>query len=102
MKQLSKSSRRGGLGPLYLAGGPDVLRPIFPAVGTRFMLHHVPARRVGQFPPNRHLEVTPEFLRAMLSHLRSRGIDIITMDELRRRLTERDFSRRFACFTLDD
>ena len=44
----------------------------------------------------------PEFLRATLAHLRSRGIDIITMDEVHRRLTERDFSRRFACFTLDD
>jgi len=32
----------------------------------------------GEFQPNRHLEVAPEFLRAMLSHLRSRGVDIIT------------------------
>jgi peptidoglycan/xylan/chitin deacetylase (PgdA/CDA1 family) len=38
----------------------------------------------------------------MLAHLRSRDIDIITMDELHRRLTERDFSRHFACFTFDD
>ena len=38
----------------------------------------------------------------MLTHLRSRGVDIVTMDELHRRLTERDFSRRFACFTFDD
>ena len=30
------------------------------------------------------------------------GIDIITMDEMHRRLTERDFSRRFVCFTFDD
>ena len=47
-------------------------------------------------------EVTPRFLRAMLAHLRSRGIDIITMDEVHQRLAERNFSRRFACFTLDD
>ena len=66
------------------------------------MLHHVRPRRDAEFQPNRHLEVAPEFLRAMLSHLRSRGIDIVTMDEVHRRLIERDFSRRFACFTLDD
>src|SRR6201996_3644136 len=71
-------------------------------VGTVFMLHHVRPRRDAAFQPNRHLEVAPEFLRAMLAHLRSRDVDIITMDELHRRLTERDFSRRFACFTFDD
>ena len=38
----------------------------------------------------------------MLAHLRSRNIDIVTMDEVHQRLVERDFSRRFACFTLDD
>ena len=38
----------------------------------------------------------------MLTHLRARDIDIITMDEVHRRLNERNFSRRFACFTLDD
>jgi peptidoglycan/xylan/chitin deacetylase (PgdA/CDA1 family) len=38
----------------------------------------------------------------MLSHLRAGGIDIVTMDEVHQRLAERNFSRRFACFTLDD
>src|SRR5664279_5361654 len=41
-------------------------------------------------------------LRAILAHLRSQNIDIITIDEVHQRLVERDFSRRFACFTLDD
>jgi peptidoglycan/xylan/chitin deacetylase (PgdA/CDA1 family) len=102
MKQLRNHVIRAGLGALYLTGAHHLLRPIFAGVGAIFMLHHVRPRRDGEFQPNRHLEVTPEFLRAMLSHLRSRSIDIITMDELHRRLTERDFSRRFACFTFDD
>ncbi len=38
----------------------------------------------------------------MLLHLRSRSIEIITLDEVHRRLREGDFSRRFACFTFDD
>jgi peptidoglycan/xylan/chitin deacetylase (PgdA/CDA1 family) len=38
----------------------------------------------------------------MLAHLRSSGIDIVTIDELHLRMLERNFSRRFACFTLDD
>jgi peptidoglycan/xylan/chitin deacetylase (PgdA/CDA1 family) len=102
MKQLRNHVIRAGLGALYFTGAHHLLRPIFAGVGAIFMLHHVRPRRDGEFQPNRHLEVTPEFLRVMLSHLRSRGIDIITMNELHRRLTERDFSRRFACFTFDD
>jgi peptidoglycan/xylan/chitin deacetylase (PgdA/CDA1 family) len=102
MKQLRNNVIRAGLEVLYFTGAHHLLRPIFAGVGTIFMLHHVRPRRDGEFQPNHHLEVAPEFLRAMLSHLRSRGVDIITMDELHRRLTERDFSRRFACFTLDD
>ena len=102
MKQLRNHVIRAGLGALYFTGAHHLLRPIFAGVGTIFTLHHVRPRRDGEFQPNRHLEVAPEFLRAMLSHLRSHGVDIITMDELHRRLTERDFSRRFACFTFDD
>jgi peptidoglycan/xylan/chitin deacetylase (PgdA/CDA1 family) len=102
MKQLRNNVIRAGLGALYFTGAHHLLRPIFAGVGTIFMLHHVRPPRAGEFQPNRHLEVAPEFLRTMLLHLRSRGVDIITMDELHRRLTERNFSRRFACFTLDD
>ncbi len=102
MKQLRTNVIRAGLGALYFTGAHHLLRPVFAGVGAIFTLHHVRPRRDGEFQPNRHLEVAPKFLRAMLSHLRSSGIDIITMDELHRRLTERDFSRRFACFTLDD
>ena len=56
------------------------------------MLHHVRPRRERGFQPNRHLEITPDFLRAMLGHLRARGIDIVTMDEVHQRLIERKFS----------
>jgi peptidoglycan/xylan/chitin deacetylase (PgdA/CDA1 family) len=102
MKQFRNNVIRAGLGALYFTGAHYLLRPIFSGVGAIFMLHHVRPRRDGEFQPNRHLEVAPEFLRAMLAHLRSRGIDIITIDDVHQRLIERNFSRRFACFTLDD
>src|SRR5271154_5823530 len=102
MKQFRNNVIRAGLGALYVTGAHHLLRPIFAGVGVIFTLHQVRPRRDAQFQPNRHLEVAPEFLRAMLSHLRSRGIDIVTMDEVHRRLTERKFSKRFASFTLDD
>ncbi len=102
MKQFRNNVIRAGLEALYLTGAHYLLRPIFAGVGGIFMLHHVRPRRGREFQPNHHLEITPEFLRAMLAHLRAHGIDIITVDEMHRRLIQRDFSRRFACFTFDD
>jgi peptidoglycan/xylan/chitin deacetylase (PgdA/CDA1 family) len=102
MKQFRNAVIRAGLGALYFSGAHVLLRPIFSGVGAIFMLHHVRPGRDDEFQPNRHLEVTPEFLREMLIHLRSQGIDIISMDEVHQRLVERNFSRRFASFTFDD
>jgi peptidoglycan/xylan/chitin deacetylase (PgdA/CDA1 family) len=102
MKLLRHSVIRAGLEALYFTGAHHLLRPIFAGAGAIFMLHHVRPGRTGAFQPNRHLEVAPEFLRATLSHLRAQNIDLITMDEAHRRLVDRDFSRRFACFTFDD
>jgi peptidoglycan/xylan/chitin deacetylase (PgdA/CDA1 family) len=102
MKQFRNTVIRAGLEALYFSGAHVVLRPILAGVGAIFMLHHVRPPRDDEFQPNRHLEVTPDFLRAMLAHLRSHDIDLVTPDEVHQRLVERDFSRRFACFTLDD
>src|SRR5258705_8816580 len=88
MKLLRNTVIRAGLGALYFSGAHVLLRPIFAGVGAIFMLHHVRPSRDGEFQPNRHLEVTPEFLREMLAHLRSRSIDIIGMDEVHQRLVE--------------
>ena len=102
MKQIRNTIIRAGLDALYFSGAHRVLRPIFGGVGTIFMLHHVRPAHAGPFQPNRHLEITPDFLRATLAYLRATDVDIVTSDEVQRRLTERDFSRRFACFTCDD
>ena len=102
MKQFRNTVIRAGLEVLYFTGAHKLLRPILAGVGAIFTLHHVRPRREAEFQPNRHLEVSPDFLRAMLAHLRSRDIDIVSMDEVHRRLIDRDFARRFACFNLDD
>jgi peptidoglycan/xylan/chitin deacetylase (PgdA/CDA1 family) len=102
MKLLRNTVIRAGLEALYFSGAHYLLRPIFAGVGAIFMLHHVRPRRDGEFQPNHHLEVEPEFLRAMLAHLRTLDVDVVTMDEVHQRLHERNFARRFVCFTLDD
>jgi peptidoglycan/xylan/chitin deacetylase (PgdA/CDA1 family) len=93
---------RAGLEALYFTGAHFLLQPIFSGVGAIFMLHQVRPRHDAEFQPNRHLEITPEFLRAILSHIRLCGIDLITIDQMHQRLIEGNFSRRFACFTFDD
>lgn len=93
---------RAGLEALYFSGAHHLLRPIFAGAGAVFMLHHVRPRDGRSFQPNHHLEVEPLFLRATLAYLRACDIDIVTMDEVHRRLAAKDFGRRFAAFTLDD
>ncbi|MFZ2158350.1 MAG: polysaccharide deacetylase family protein [Bradyrhizobium sp.] len=102
MKQLRNNVIRVGLEALYFTGAHYLMRPIFAGVGAIFMLHHVRPARDDDFQPNHHLEVTPDFLRTMLTHLRSHDVDVISMDEVHQRLIDRNFSRRFASFTLDD
>jgi peptidoglycan/xylan/chitin deacetylase (PgdA/CDA1 family) len=102
MKQFRHNVIRAGLEALYSTGAHHLFRPVFAGVGAVFMLHQVRPQRDAGFQPNHHLEITPDFLRATLSYLRSRDIDIITLDEMHRRLIQRDFARRFACLTLDD
>ncbi|MBR1230858.1 polysaccharide deacetylase family protein [Bradyrhizobium sp. AUGA SZCCT0182] len=102
MKTLRNTVIRAGLEALYFSGAHYLLRPIFAGIGAIFMLHHVRPRRDVEFQPNYHLEVEPEFLRAVLAHLRSLNVDLVTMDEAHERLSQGNFARRFACFTFDD
>ena len=93
---------RTGLETLYFSGAHLLMQPFFAGVGAILMLHHVRPGRTDEFQPNQLLEVTPEFLEQTVAWLREQQIDIVSLDEMRRRIEERDFCRRFACITLDD
>lgn len=102
MARLKKAIIRAGLEALYFTGAHELLRPLCGGVGAALTLHQVCPPRHDSFQPNHLLEVTPEFLEAVIVQLRRWNIDIISLDELHRRLVEGDFRRRFACFTFDD
>ncbi len=102
MKPFRSNMIRAGFDALYFSGAHHLLRPLLAGVGFILMLHHIRPARSDSFQPNRHLEITPDFLRAALAHVREQGLEIVTIDEMYRRLVARDFSRRFACFTFDD
>jgi len=93
---------KSALEALYFSGAHRLMRPFVGGVGAILMLHHVrPARRDG-FQPNRRFEITPDFLEAVVRRLRRSGVDFVSLDEVHRRLTQRDFQRRFIALTFDD
>jgi len=87
---------------MYFSGAHVLMRPVVGGVGTILTLHHVRPPRRDRFQPNRLLEVTPGYFEAVVRRLRRSRIDLVSLDEMHRRMTERDFRRRFVCVTFDD
>ncbi len=102
MPNLKTTIIRGGLETLYFSGANVLMRPFVSGVRAILTLHHVRPERPDGFQPNRLLEVTPEFLERVLGYLRRQELDIVSLDEVYRRLIEGDFARRFVCITIDD
>ncbi len=91
-----------GLNALYFSGTHRLLAPFTQGVGLIFMLHRVCPGHQPPFAPNGILTVTPEFLDSVIGQVRAAGLDIVTLDEARKRIVQGNASRRFVCFTLDD
>src|SRR5262245_39219445 len=102
MTALKKTIIRTGLETLYFSGAYQMLRPFVSGIGAIVTLHHVRPPRPDLFQPNRLLEVTPEFLDGVLTELRDSGVDLVSLDEMQRRLVEGDFARRFVSIPIDD
>ena len=102
MTSIKETIIRGGLGTLYFTGAHIVLRPFVGGVGAILMLHHVRPPRPDRFQPNRALEITPRFFARLVKGLRRSRLDLISLDEMHRRMVDGDFSRRFVCLTFDD
>lgn len=93
---------RLGLEGLSLSGAAPLAAPYMGGLGAILTLHHVRPARSGAFQPNRILEITPDFLDALLGRLARRGIEFVTLAEARARLAAGRSERRFVCLTFDD
>ena len=102
MPAYSKTIIRSGLEALYFSGAHLLMGPFVAGVGVILTLHHVRPPRPERFQPNRLLEITPQFLEDVVRDLRRAQLDLVSLDEMHRRLTERDFRRHFVCITIDD
>jgi peptidoglycan/xylan/chitin deacetylase (PgdA/CDA1 family) len=70
--------------------------------GAIFTLHHVRPYEEKAPDPNRHLEITPQFLAVALRTLWRENYEFIALDQVPERLAEPSPTRPFAVFTLDD
>jgi peptidoglycan/xylan/chitin deacetylase (PgdA/CDA1 family) len=95
---------RSGLSALWFSGVARAISPLTAGKGAILMLHRVqPASAHAEFAPNAALSVTPEYLDSLLASFRASGIDVVSLDEALRRLTNgKGKVRRFVCCTLDD
>ena len=94
---------RAALNALYFSGAHKALQPLLGGVGAILMLHHVRPPRHDRFQPNHLLEVTPQYFERVIRRLSRSRVDLISLDEMHRRMTTGDFPRRrFLCVTFDD
>lgn len=87
---------------LYFSGAHAMLRPLLGGAGAILMLHHVRPPKRERFQPNRLLEVSPRYFERVIRNLRASRYDVVSLDEMHRRMTAGDFARRFVCVTFDD
>jgi peptidoglycan/xylan/chitin deacetylase (PgdA/CDA1 family) len=102
MARLRDKIIRAGFETLYYSGAHSLLRSFCEGVGVILTFHHVRPARDDAFQPNGILEVTPEFFEQILISLQQSDIELVSLDDMHRRLVNRDFRRRFACITFDD
>ena len=102
MSRRTKGLLKAAMSALHFTGADGVLGKLTKGVGVIFTLHHVQPARSDEFQPNKILTVTPEFLDQVIRMVVDRGFDVLSLDDVEKRLAEGDNDRPFACFTFDD
>ncbi|MBZ9852325.1 polysaccharide deacetylase family protein [Mesorhizobium sp. CA13] len=87
-------ARYTGLAPLA--------KPLVGGIGAILMLHRVTARPEKPDSVNRHLNIAPGFLDAMIAGLKADGYAFVSMDEAVERIAARGKGGQFAAITADD
>jgi len=102
MSALRTLGLKAGLNGLYACGAHRLFGPLTRGAGAILMFHHVRTPRPSAFRPNAHLDITPQFLAAVIRRLRAVDIDIVDLDEAVERLARPSYARRFVVLTFDD
>jgi len=87
-------ARYSGLAPLA--------RPLIGGIGAILMLHRVTADPEKPFGANRHLNIAPDFLDAVIADMKASGYVFVSMDEAVARIRRGGSGGLFAALTADD
>lgn len=102
MGAASTKLMKAGLSVLHATRIGAALAPLSRGQGVIFTLHSVRPEPPLAFEPNRILKVTPEFLDTAIHAVDRAGYDIVSLDEVARRIERQGAGRPFATFTFDD
>jgi peptidoglycan/xylan/chitin deacetylase (PgdA/CDA1 family) len=91
---------KAAMSGLYRTGAHRLVAPYTQGLGLILTLHRVKPTEPRAFEPNRALEISPEFLEAVLDQVEEADLDVVTLDEAVQRLRAGE-GRRFVCFTFD-
>jgi peptidoglycan/xylan/chitin deacetylase (PgdA/CDA1 family) len=94
--------RRLVLNGLGSSGVSRLARPLLGGVGAILMLHRVTAKPRKSDGVNRHLNIAPAFLDALIADMKADGYEFVTLDEALVRLAQGRGARRFVTITADD
>ena len=103
MANLSRSITAAGFRSIHALKLTKLLPRNHGGLGVVFMAHRVsPDGAPGsRFAPNSYLSITPDYLAQTIDYVRAQDMDIISIDDVSRRIVN-PTGRRFAVFTLDD
>ncbi|QPC93520.1 polysaccharide deacetylase family protein [Mesorhizobium sp. INR15] len=87
-------ARYTGLAPLA--------KPFIGGIGAILMLHRVTATPEKPDSVNRHLNIAPEFLDAVIADMKAQGYAFVSMDEAVERIKAGGKGGQFATITADD
>ncbi|TIR25814.1 MAG: polysaccharide deacetylase [Mesorhizobium sp.] len=94
--------RKLALNVVRYTGLAPLAKPFVGGIGAILMLHRVTATPEKPDSVNRHLNVAPEFLDAVIADMKAHGYAFVTLDEAIERIKAGGKDGQFAAITADD
>jgi peptidoglycan/xylan/chitin deacetylase (PgdA/CDA1 family) len=94
--------RKLALNVVRYTGLAPLARPFVGGIGAILMLHRVTATPEKPDSVNRHLNIAPEFLDAVIADMKVNGYTFVTLDEAIERIKTGGKGGQFAAITADD
>ncbi|MCF6103187.1 polysaccharide deacetylase family protein [Mesorhizobium muleiense] len=94
--------RKLALNVVRYTGLAPMAKPFVGGIGAILMLHRVTATPEKPDSVNRHLNIAPEFLDAVIADMKAHGYAFVTLDEAIERIKAGGKGGQFAAITADD